>query len=66
MKKLLIFLFGAVALCGCDEPTTNNNELSITVNHGDWAGIGMDTYICPVKLFGHEYIIKGERENPIL
>ena len=57
MKKLLIFLLGGAALCGCDEPTTNNNKLSVTANHGDWVGIGHETYICPMELFGHEYII---------
>lgn len=57
MKKLLIALIGVAALCGCDEPTTNNTKLSVTVNHGDWVNIGQGTYICPMKLFGHEYII---------
>ena len=57
MKKLLIAIIGVAALCGCDEPTPNNSKLSVIVNHGDWVDIGCDTYICPMKLSGHEYII---------
>lgn len=57
MKKLLIALIGVAALCGCDEPQSSNIKQSAKVNHGDWVDVGNATYIVPMIIEGHEYII---------
>jgi len=50
-------LIGVAALCGCDEPQSSNIKRSAKVNHGDWVDVGYATYIVPIKIEGHEYII---------
>ena len=56
-------LIGVAALCGCDEPQSSNIKQSAKVNHGDWVDVGYATYIVPIKIEGHEYIItaRGHR-----
>lgn len=54
VKKLLIFLFGAAALCGCD-PTTLEEDGSVKCEENTfYTGRGI---VSKTKIEGHEYLL---------